>query len=573
MAHYSVRSCTWWWFVGLSTLLHVLNNARFTTGQMCAFQDAAALLEFKAGFIDKAGYFSNWNGSTDCCSWQGVTCALGRVVELRINAFFTPGFPIRDTGYAGHFGATLGDLTALQRLKIENVRFNAEIPQSLGKLLNLEHLKLRGAGLLGTIPECLCNLTKIKILDLTENAISVTLPPCASAWKEITAIRLAANQLSGVIPKVLANLSTLMELDIAENGLVGVIPSNFRELQKLEVLSFSGNALSSYIPSTLTEIKSLRIVALDRNRFTGGISSWWYRLENLTDLRLNDNELSGPMFLPEWTEAFAPLRTLYLQNNKFCGSIPETLGNFQGTLTIDLSNNEFTGTIPESLGNNTYGTLILSDNQLSGGFPLSLTRLQTVRINRNNLDELTAIGSVPTDGFNVISELGLGENRLAGPWPTWITELVNLTSLDISSNNISMDLSGTNITGSIPIALEILKTLDYSLNASHNPLNIPIPCGDDFVANVGILDLTETGLTGTLESCFFRSFPLVSSLYLGENQLGGELPSDMPALLNPTTNILDLSNNRFVGRVPRFSELEFLMYLDLLGNSFQFGPL
>ncbi|KAL3686777.1 hypothetical protein R1sor_013086 [Riccia sorocarpa] len=543
MADIWVGRCRQW----LWTLFVLVSSARLSTGQICALQDSAALLELKAGFIDEAGYFSDWNTSTDCCSWQGVTCDLGRVMELKINAFFTPGFPVRDTAYGRHVGATLGDLTALQSLNIENVLFNAAIPISLGNLINLEMLKMRGAGLVGDIPESFCSLSKVKILDLTENEIVGTLPSCVSAWEEITVIRLAANQMSGEIPEVLAKLSTVEELDLAENELVGAIPSSLCQLQKLEVLLLSGNALESYIPSTLTQIKSLRVVALNRNQFTGGISSWWYRLENLTDLRLNDNQLSGPLFLPGWTETFAPLKTLFLQNNKFSGSIPETLGNFQGPLTIDLSSNGFTGTIPESLGNNTYGTLILSNNQLTGGFPLSLTRMQTVMANRNSLDVLTGVGSVPTDGFNVINELGLGQNRFAGPWPTWITELVNLTSLDVSGNNITVDLSGINVTGGIPIALEILKSLDYSLNASHNPLNIPIPCGD-FVSNVGILDLTDTGLTGTFDSCFFRSFPLVSSLYLGENQLEGELPSDMQGLLNPTTNILDLSNNRFVGK-------------------------
>ncbi|OAE31448.1 hypothetical protein AXG93_725s1380 [Marchantia polymorpha subsp. ruderalis] len=564
MADYSVRGARWW-VVALPTALACIMSANFSSAQTCDSQDSAALLEFKAGFVDRDGVFAGWNGTADCCSWQGVTCELGRVVELKVMAFFSSGSPVRDTAYAGgQVGASLGALTALTQLDIENVRFNGPIPDSLGDLGNLERLKLRQAGLQGLIPESLCNLSKLQVLDLTDNAITGNVPACVTEWTQIAAIRLAANELSGAISENISQLITLVELDLAENGFEGYIPRSLQKLQKLEILSLSANSLNGSIPSALTGLKSLQVVALDHNQLTGGVSSWWYRLENLTQIELNDNQLGGNIYLPGSTEALAPLQKLSLQNNKFGGTIPPELGNFVGAVAIDLSNNQLTGPIPDSLGNNTFGTLLLSNNRLTGGFPLSLARLQTVRLDGNQLDDLTAIGSVPTDGFNVISELGLGENRLAGPWPTWISELVNLSTLDVSSNNIS---------GPIPVALLSSQNLQYSLNASHNPLNIPLPGGVGFVSQLGILDLTATGLTGSLGASFFKSFPLVSSLYLGENALVGDLPFDLPAMLNPSTNILDLSNNFFTGKVPRFFNLEFLMYLDLVGNSFAFGPL
>ncbi|XP_051194754.1 protein STRUBBELIG-RECEPTOR FAMILY 3 isoform X3 [Lolium perenne] len=117
-----------------------------------------------------------------------------------------------------------------------------------------------------------------------------------------------------------------------------------------------------------------------------------------------------------------------------------SLGNFTSITTINLSNNKISGTIPDDLPV-TLRNLFLSDNQLTGSIPMSLS----------NLKSLTA--------------MSLNDNHLDGQLPDAFGSLAGLINLDISSNNFS---------GPLPTSLGNLSSL-VTLNIENNLFSGPIP--------------------------------------------------------------------------------------------------
>ena len=62
-----------------------------------------------------------------------------------------------------------------------------------------------------------------------------------------------------------------------------------------------------------------------------------------------------------------------LFNNRFCGEIPNTMGNLKELIVLNLSRNSFIGPIPSSFGNLTeLQSLDLSQNKFLGEIPQQL---------------------------------------------------------------------------------------------------------------------------------------------------------------------------------------------------------
>ncbi|CAM0908966.1 unnamed protein product [Alopecurus aequalis] len=131
-----------------------------------------------------------------------------------------------------------------------------------------------------------------------------------------------------------------------------------------------------------------------------------------------------------------------------------SLGNFTSITTIDLSNNKIGGTIPEDLPP-TLQNLFLSDNQLTGSIPSSISKLTS------------------------LSAMSLNENHLDGELPDAFDPLIGLVNFDISSNNF---------TGVLPPSMKSLSSLttlriqDNQLSGTLDPLQ-DLPLKDLNVAN------------------------------------------------------------------------------------------
>ncbi|KAL1808115.1 hypothetical protein ACET3Z_025105 [Daucus carota] len=170
---------------------------------------------------------------------------------------------------------------------------------------------------------------------------------------------------------------------------------------------------------------------------------------------------SGPV--PNSLGFLCHLRGVYLFNNRLSGSIPASIGNSPSLQNLDLSNNLLTGTLSPNLVNSIrFYRLNLSYNAISGSIPNSFTNfpsLTFLALQHNNLS-----GSIPdawglntndsyqlrslTLDHNLLSGnilLGFGatnaadnrHNSFTGDIPDSISNLPNLTSFDVSNNNLS----------------------------------------------------------------------------------------------------------------------------------------
>ncbi|XAR65351.1 Non-specific serine/threonine protein kinase [Bertholletia excelsa] len=154
--------------------------------------EVLALMDIKASLEDPHGVLDNWDhDSVDPCSWTMVTCSTEKLV--------------------------IGIGTPSQNL-------SGRLSPSIGNLTNLQFVLLQNNNISGTIPSELGRLPKLQTLDLSSNLFRGEIPPSLSQMKSLQYLRLNNNSLSGKIPFSLANMTQLAFLDLSFNNLSGPVP-------------------------------------------------------------------------------------------------------------------------------------------------------------------------------------------------------------------------------------------------------------------------------------------------------------------------------------------------------------
>ena len=437
----------------------------------------------------------------------------------------------------GSIPSTLGNLTSLTNLWLNNNQLTGSIPSELGDLTNLTQLYLNNNQLTGTIPPKLGDLTSLDRLWLYVNQLTGTIPSELGDLTNLTNLSLHNNQLTGTIPSALGDLTNLTRLSLYGNQLTGSLPSELGNLTSLTNLWLNNNQLTGSIPSELGDLTSLTQLYLNNNQLRGPIPSKLGDLTSLDRLWLYVNQLTGP--IPSALGDLTNLTNLSLHRNQLTGPIPPTLGNLTNLTRLSLYENQLTGSLPsEWLGNLTSLTnLWLNDNQLTGPIPSELgdlTNLTQLYLNNNQLT-----GTIPSElgTFASLDRLYLYGNQLAGPIPTELGDLTNLTRLYLHRNQL---------TGPIPSALGDLTNLTR-LSLYENQLTGPIPSELGQLASLVILWLNNNQLTGPIPSELGQLASLVI-LWLNNNQLTGPIPSELGDW--PSLTDLTLWRNPSIGPIP-----------------------
>ncbi|MFZ2520997.1 MAG: hypothetical protein WA089_20025, partial [Anaerolineae bacterium] len=155
-----------------------------------------------------------------------------------------------------------------------------------------------------------------------------------------------------------------------------------------------------------------------------------------------------------------------LVNSHLSGSIPPELGNLTNLLQLGLSENLLSGLIPPTLGNlSNLELLAIELCFLSGELPPELGNLHNLHsllLYRNQLQ-----GAIPATFGNLtnLGYLSLNSNRLSGPIPPELGLLTNVHDLILSGNHLS---------GSIPPELGNMSSLS-GLELSDNQLSGEVP--------------------------------------------------------------------------------------------------
>ncbi|KAL3533016.1 hypothetical protein ACH5RR_006537 [Cinchona calisaya] len=396
---------------------------------------------------------------------------------------------------------------------------------------------------------------------------------CDKKSGRIIELDLSQYSLHGTISPFLSNLSYLEILDLSENVFEGNIPQELGSLSQLKQLSLSSNLLEGNIPSQLGSLHQLVYLDLGSNRLTGEIPMLLLCNGSsiLQYIDLSNNSLSGKIPLKNEC-VLRELKFLLLWSNQLVGEVPVALANCTRLEWIDLESNSLSGELPFNIVNKMplLQFLYLSYNNFrSHHGNTDLKPFLAALANSSNLQELELAGnhlggelpSIIGDLSTKLVQIHLDDNRIYGPIPTEISNLVNLTLLNLSSNLLN---------GSIPTELCLMQKLER-LYLSNNSLSGSIPSEFGNVLHLGLLDLSKNKLSGTIPDSF-ANLSQLRRLFLYENHLSGTIPPSLGKCIN--LEILDLSHNRISGTIP--SEVAGLnslkLYLNLSSNHLD-GPI
>lgn len=121
-------------------------------------------------------------------------------------------------------------------------------------------------------------------------------------------------------------------LDLGSNKLSGPIPSSIHSLNStLSALSLNDNQLSGTLPEEIFRLSSLQSLNQTQNRLSGSISSSIICLFASRSFLLSQASM------------------ISLNQNKFYGSLPTSIGAMKYLRVMNIQSNDLTGTLPMEL--------------------------------------------------------------------------------------------------------------------------------------------------------------------------------------------------------------------------------
>ncbi|KAF8732792.1 hypothetical protein HU200_015131 [Digitaria exilis] len=534
-----------------------------------------------------------------------------------------------DLSYCGLYGSipeAIGNLSALRELSLSTNSLEGTIPISIGRLCELQHLDLSKNNLAGDIDNfgkamdaCMKELFSI---NLGTNNLSGSIPRWLGSFRKLSSVDLSNNSLTGHVPSNINQLTNLIHLDISSNFLQGVLSEeHLANLSILSTLSMSSNSLRISVGTNWVPPFQLIELQLYSCPLESQFPQWLQTQTSIWSLDLHNTGTKGP--LPSWIwTSLTSLVSLDLSNNQITGKLPASLEH-RSLEVLDLSNNSFSGSLPSSLGSNNLHFVFLSNNHLNGSIPMyfcdmeflstmdlsnnsfsgelpnqwnndleggipssigSLTSLSSLRLSRNKLS-----GVLPDSlsSCNSLILIDLGENHFEGPIPSWIGDALQiLMILRLRSNQFS---------GNIPAGLSQLLGLQV-LDLASNKLSghVPQSIGNfTFMASQNGTSYYYYSVYVTIkgeERLYSRILDLMKSIDLSDNDLTGEIPVEIGALvglknLNMSRNLLhghipdtlgsmgsleslDLSWNQLSGAIPQsMTSLHLLSHLNMSYNN------
>ncbi|XP_060671444.1 probable LRR receptor-like serine/threonine-protein kinase At3g47570 [Ziziphus jujuba] len=516
--------------------------------------DKLSLLAFKAQVVeDPFGVLNSWNASLHFCEWSGITCGRRhkRVTVLDLNSQKLKG------GLSPH----IGNLSFLKILRLYNNSLGDHIPPEIGRLFRVRILFLNNNSFTGQIPGNISHCSSLEKLILSYNNLVGKIPESLGSLSKLRMIDLSSNKLVGEIPTSLGNLSTLELLAVEINGLHGSIPNSFGQLKSLNILAVGVNYLTGTIPTSIYNLSSITVFSVLENQFRGRLPpnlAGPTTLPNLQFFYASSNQFDGP--IPLTISNASGLVLFEIAKNKFSGKVPSLsrVSNLR-SLILELNNlgyreDDDLNFITSLVNCTNLEVLYFNQNNFGGTLPESLNNIST------KLQSLAIAGVIPSSigNLTLLSKLLLSSNNFQGSIPSSLGGCKSLTTLDFFQNNLS---------GTIPKQLIGLSTLAEGLDLSWNRLTGPIPMEVGNLVNIQYLRLEENKLNGeipeTLSGCTSLMY-----LHLGGNSLQGNIPSSLVTLRG--IEEMDFSSNNLSGKIPMYLQtFRMLKILNLSFNDFE----
>ncbi|KAM7528622.1 hypothetical protein LguiB_032032 [Lonicera macranthoides] len=571
------------------TILTICCVSIVPTNVQCLEDQRSLLLQLKNTFKFNSSLSTKlvqWNHSKDCCLWEGITCSkAGYVIGLDLNSESISG------GIDN--SSSLFSLQFLESLNLANNDFNfAQIPSAFIYLTSLTYLNLSDSYFGGQIPIELSQLTRLVTLDLStpDSRIhslklkNLNLNVFIQNLTQLTHLYLDGVKISAQgyewCRAVSSSLPKLRTLSLSNCNLSGPIHPSLAKLQFLSVIRLDENDLTGPVPEFIANFKNLTTLSLSSCNLVGVFPQKIFQVQTLKNLNLSNNGLLHGS-LPDFPKDQS-LQSLVLKNTNFSGALPYSVGNLRMLSKMDLAFCNFSGPVPNSIGKLTQlAYLDFSSNTFSGPIPSSLfavPSLQVLILTSNHFDG--PLPEISGASSSLLDTLELDGNRLDGTIPSSFFDLKRLNILSLSFNNLSGTIQPENFH-----KLVNLITLDLSYNSlsiETNGNNYSLPTFPQLT-------------TLKLASCKLRNFPDLKNqstlfyLDLSENQIGGEIPNwiwhvgsgslsylnlsrnllenlQEPYVIPPRLKFLDLSSNQLQGQLPIPPQT--VSYIDYSSNFF-----
>ncbi|KAM1123436.1 hypothetical protein ACFX19_004916 [Malus domestica] len=158
--------------------------------------EVAALMSVKREMKDEMSVMDGWDiNSVDPCTWNMVSCSTeGFVISLAMVS----------TDLSGMLSPSIGNLSHIRTLLLQNNLLSGPIPAAIGTLSELQTLDLSGNQFSGDIPSSLGFLTHLSYLRLNRNKLSGQIPKLVADLIGLSFLDLSFNNLSGPTPKIQA---------------------------------------------------------------------------------------------------------------------------------------------------------------------------------------------------------------------------------------------------------------------------------------------------------------------------------------------------------------------------------
>ncbi len=453
---------------------------------------------------------TNWLTEAPVHTWEGVTVLNDRVTELVLWG-----------GLKNQLPSSIGNLSALTSLSVGDSYLTGSLPSSIGNLTELKGIFFEFNNYLnGALPSELGNLTNLTNLFFYSNALTGQIPSSLGNLKNLNSLTLSANKLSGRIPPELGNLSQLQTLNLSFNKLTGEIPIALSKLTHLQTLWLNRNHLRNKIPDlhNLTELQSFNL-----------------QLNNFTFAGLGQTVQTFPFTI------YSPQANIKLNKNGNILSVYAGGGNALAHNTYKwYKGSTLVATIT---GDSTY------QPTLSGNYSIAVTNSVATAL---TLYSDTVYVKTTVNKNDSLALVALYNNTNGAGWyhhENWLTSAPVSTWYGVTMSNnkvISIDISGNNLTGTIPPEIGNITNLTYlSLYANHLTGNVPIQLYN--LSKLESLILSENELTGNIPAAI-SNLTILKYLLLDVNAFSGTIPSQIGKLDSLVS--LVLNNNQFTGSIP-----------------------
>ncbi|KAI0492155.1 hypothetical protein KFK09_026421 [Dendrobium nobile] len=430
---------------------------------------------------------------------------IGNLINLETLALY-------DTDISGSIPPELGSCSELSNLYLHMNKLTGSIPSEFGKLQKLSNLLLWGNSITGKIPWEISNCSKLVVLDLSANKFHGDVPVELGRLAALEQLHLSDNVLSGSIPAEISNCSSLTALQLDKNYFSGSIPEEIGNLKLLQSLFLWGNSISGSIPQSFCNCSELYALDLSKNKLTGRVPDEIFSLKKLGKLLLLGNSLTGA--IPKGIGNCQSLVRLRLSENQLSGEIPKDIGKLQNLVFLDLYSNHFSGRLPVEIANISVLELFdVHNNNITGEIPTQLWKL--MNLEQLDLSQNGFTREIPSSfgNFSCINKLILNNNLLTGCLPTSIMKLQKLALLDLSCNSLS---------GQIPPEIGSLTSLTISLDLSSNRFVGQIPEEMQSLIQLQSLDLSSNMLDGGID--VLAMLTSLTSLNISFNNFSGPIP-------------------------------------------------